>query len=127
MSELQNRASGKVIMVHGPFAYATLIDFKQGVGLLQIYSDWGTYSSFWGAMGNRTLAQFLAAADSQYIETNLAHGLHQMGFKQSAFVRLSKFMAHCWPRILEEIKKDLAAPVVHPPADDGGGDREGRN
>lgn len=114
MSELMTRAQGQVYMVHRdthdcPFAYATLTDFKPGQGLLQIHSDWGTYSAFWGAMGkDRKIKEFILDANESYIENNLAQTARQMGMKQVCFIRLTKLMSQCWPRLRDEFK--LGAP-----------------
>lgn len=111
MSDLPNRCEPKMYLVHGdekgPFAYATLTDFSCGRGLLQIHSDWGTYSYYWGGMGDRNLATFLLDASPSYVEQKLSSNMHQMGMKKESFVRLTKFMAQCWPRLIDEFRKDL--------------------
>lgn len=108
MSEnLANRYKSKMIALHDhPFVYATLTDFQPGKGLLQIHSDWGMYSAFWGSMGKSTLAQFLLSCNSSYIEKNFHYQMNYLGVKKEGFGRLTKFMAHCWPRIKEELLLD---------------------
>jgi hypothetical protein len=111
MSELKRNYETKLYCYHssegGPFVYATLTDFEKGKGLLQIHSDWGTYSYFWGAMGERTIREFLLSASESYIENKLSHQLHMMGFKKESFIRLTKFMATCWPRVREMLSGQL--------------------
>lgn len=110
--ELKPTYPSKTYCVHShPFAYATLTDFSPGKGMLQIHSDWGTYSSFWGAIGNdRKIAQFLLDCDSSYVEKNLAYNITNSGMKKEGHIRLMKFMSHCWPKLIEEFKKDLVVP-----------------
>ena len=106
---LPTRQESKMYLVHDhPFAYATLTDFKPGHGLLQIHSDWGTYSMYWGAIGqDTTIAQFVTKVSESYIETKLQGQMHYMGCKKEAYGKLTKFMAQCWPRLKSEILKDL--------------------
>ena len=98
-------ANAMVYMVHsddnGPFAYATLADFGPGQGLLQIHSDWGTYSYYWGSMGERSLREFLLDTSPSYVEGKLSSNMHSMGMKKQSFIRLARFMSQCWPRLIE--------------------------
>ena len=86
------------------FAYVTTIDFLNGRGLLQIYSDWGTYAAFWGCTGD-SFEKFLLGCHSSYVEQNLSRNLRYMGMKKEAEIKLGKFMSHCWPNIVQQIKK----------------------
>lgn len=99
----------KTYCVHEhPFAYVTLTDFEPGKGLVQIHSDWGTYSCFWGSIGNdRKIAQFILSCNAGYIENNLAHQIAATRLKKDGYGRLTKFMALCWPRICDEILKEM--------------------
>lgn len=108
MSDPKPTYQSKMYCVHEhPFAYATLTDFGPGQGLLQIHSDWGTYSNFWGSMGERTIAEFVVETSPSYLEQKLTYQMNYMGVKKEAFGRLTKFMAQCWPRLKDEILKDL--------------------
>lgn len=92
-----------------PFVYATLIEFKdhegKNAGLLQIHSDWGTYSNYWGALGDQTIEEFLIGCSPAYVENKLTAQMNFMGVKQIAYQRLTKFMAQCWPRVVEMMKE----------------------
>lgn len=88
------------------FAYVTLTDFSPGHGLLQIHSDYGSYSYFWGAMGeNRKIIQFLASCNSSYIHTKLQSCINYQSMKKEAQRRLQEFMINCWPDIHTKIKE----------------------
>lgn len=89
-----------------PYAYVTLTDLGPGKGMIQIQSDWGHYSCFWNAIGDRTIREFLLSCDSGYIETNLKYSMNYLGVKQVAFGRLTKFMAHCWPKIVNALREE---------------------
>lgn len=95
------------LVIENPFAYLTAVNFEPGKGMIQIHSDWGTYSAFWGGMGNKTVEQFILSCDSYYIENNLKYQMGFMGCKKEAYVRLTKFMAHCWPKLTLEISKHM--------------------
>lgn len=108
MKNLPSRLTAKVYLVHDhPFVYATLTDLQPGMGMIQIHSDWGQYTAFWAAMGDRTVAEFVTQASSEYIQGCFRERLNYMGMKAVAKERAVYFMAHCWPRIREEILKDL--------------------
>lgn len=88
-----------------PYVYVTLTDMGPGKGLLQIWSDWGNYGAFWGGMGqDRKLKDFILSCNSNYIENNLRDKMNYLGVKRDAYTRLTKFMAHCWPRVVELLK-----------------------
>lgn len=108
MSDLKITYPTKIYCSHEyPFAYATLTDFGDGKGLLQIYSDWGNYASFWGAIGkDNTIADFLLSCSSDYIENNLSSSIAQSRLKKDGYGRLTKFMAHCWPRLRKLIANE---------------------
>jgi hypothetical protein len=108
----------KMYCVHEhPFAYATLTDFGPGQGLIQIHSDWGTYSNFWSSIGkDRKIAEFVIGLSPSYLETKLTWQMNYMGCKKEAYARLTKFMAQCWPRLKELIEKDVAENIpARPP------------
>lgn len=109
----------KMYCVHDhPFAYATLTDLGPSQGLIQIHSDWGTYSNFWSGMGKETtVAEFVIGLSPGYLETKLTWQMNYMGCKKEAYRRLTKFMAQCWPRLKELIAKDVAENIpARPPA-----------
>lgn len=91
-----------------PFAYVTLTDFGDSKGLIQIHSDWGTWSFFWGAMGG-TIINFIAKCSASYVHTKLQSCPSYQEAKQINKGRLDRFMINCWPDIHEEIKKRSAA------------------
>lgn len=98
----------KTYCVHdNPYVYASCTNFEPGKGMIVIHSDWGTYSSYWGSMGGRTIEEFLLDVSSDYVEKNLMYKMNYMGVKKEAFVRLTKFMAHCWPKLREVIKTEM--------------------
>jgi hypothetical protein len=89
-----------------PFAYVTFTNFDPGQGLMQIHSDWGTYSCFWGAMGkDRTIEQFVADCGADYIHGNLMMCVTYQSMKRDAKSRLDRFMIKCWPAIHEKLKE----------------------
>lgn len=94
-----------------PFAYATLTNFGNGMGLLQIHSDWGAYSAFWPAMGDETLEEFLISADMSYVHGCLRRGLVYQEVKKSGLGRLDRFMIECWPKLIKIIAEESAARV----------------
>lgn len=109
-NKYETRAISRMYLNHEhPFAYATITDFRNGSGLLQIHSDWGTYSNFWNSPGYEKLEEFLISSDAGYIETKLQWQMNFMGVKKEAFGKLTKFMAQCWPKLCDEFKKDLKA------------------
>jgi hypothetical protein len=87
-----------------PFGYVTLTDFGEGMGLLQIHSDYGSYSFYWGAMGKRTILEFLANCSAEYVHTKLQSCVNYQSMKIEAKRRLQKFMINCWPDIHAELK-----------------------
>lgn len=108
MSDSQPTYVSKMYCKHShPYAYATLTDFNKGQGLIQIHSDWGTYSHFWGSMGSDTIAEFLMGVSPSYLEGKLTFNMNQMGVKRASFGRLTKFMAQCWPELRDIIKKEI--------------------
>lgn len=108
MEQFSSHYPSKTFCKHSsPFAYATLTEFERGKGLLQIHSDWGSYSFYWGGMG-QSLPAFLADASPGYIENKLSTTMHSMGFKKEAFAKLTKFMAQCWPDLKELFKEEAA-------------------
>lgn len=109
MSDLKTSYQSKMYCVHEhPFAYATLTDFEPGKGLLQVHSDWGTYSHFWGSIGDGTIEQFVIDLSPAYLEGKLRYQMQYMGCKKEAYQRLTKFMAQCWPRLQKTIERQLA-------------------
>jgi len=107
--ELKSVYESKIYCVHEhPYAYATLTNFGDHKGLLQVYSDWGIYSGFWPSMRTDSLAEFLLEMDAGYLARNLDYKLKYMGMKKSAEALLMKFMVECWPRLRELIKKETA-------------------
>lgn len=73
---------------------------------MQLHTDYGTYSYFWGAMGkDRTIAKFLASCDASYIHNKLQSSLNYQSMKREASRRLDKFMIDCWPAIHEKLKE----------------------
>src|SRR5208282_1718284 len=100
--------SSKLYCAHEhPFAYAALTDLGPGKGLIQIHSDWGTYSNFWSGMGDRKIAEFLVGCSPSYLESKLTFQMNFMGCKKEAFVRLTKFMAQCWPRLKTLLEEEI--------------------
>jgi len=81
-----------------PYAYANVTNFGDGRGLLQIYSDWGTYSFYWGSMGG-TIEAFLSECNDSYVHTKLKSSLNNQGIKKEYQGRLGRFMTDCWPRL----------------------------
>jgi hypothetical protein len=102
----------KLLRFDDPFAYVTLTDFSEGRGLLQIHSDYGSYSYFWGAMGKDTkIAQFIASCDAGYIHTKLQSCVTYQGMRVDSKRKLQEFMINCWPDIharLREVQNDQA-------------------
>ena len=91
-----------------PFAYVTFTDFSDGRGLLQIHSDFGSYSYFWGAIGADTkIKQFVAGCDAGYIHTKLKSCVIYQDTKVSAQRKLDHFMIQCWPAVHEKIKEHV--------------------
>lgn len=90
-----------------PYCVVTLVNVSPGKGFIQVASDWGDYTAYWGAMGSRSVGQFVTQMNSAYIEGSFRERLYYMPPKQSALIRLTKFMAHCWPTVVERIKRDL--------------------
>jgi len=89
-----------------PFFYVTVTDFGKGMGLLQIFSDWGVFGHYWNAMGeNTTIEQFLADSDDSYVKSKLLSWMNYTGVKKEGHEKLTKFMAQCWPRFKEHIRK----------------------
>ena len=84
-----------------PYTIVTLTELIPGKeGMIQIVSDWGHYAAWWGSMG-MPLRDFILQCDSSYIERSLQVKMNYMGVKKEAFGRLTKFMAHCWPKVRE--------------------------
>jgi len=90
-----------------PFAYVTLTDFAENRGLLQLHTDYGSYSYYWGSMGDN-LINFIARCDAGYIHTKLQSCVNYQGMRFDSKRKLQDFMINCWPAIHEEIKKRLA-------------------
>jgi hypothetical protein len=110
MSTPENFQSKTYLYRDHPYFYATLTDLEPGMGLLQIHSDWGTYSYFWPGMGDDTLAEFLASTEPSYVETKLSSMLGFMGMRKEAYSRLTKFMAQCWPRLMDTLRAERRSP-----------------
>lgn len=90
-----------------PFAYATCTNFGDGMGLLQIHSDWGAFSAFWPAMGEgETVEKFVAESEMSYIRGCLIRGLNFQYFKRGAEEQLNRFMIECWPRLARLVEKE---------------------
>lgn len=97
----------KMYCVHEhPFAYVTLTDFGEGKGLLQIHSDWGSWSNYWGAMG-KPLREFLVGASDGYVHNKMTGCLYSNHVKKEAFGRLDKFFIQSWPKVLTLLKQDV--------------------
>lgn len=90
-----------------PFAYINLTDFGDGRGLLQIHSDYGSYSYYWGAMGEGySLGKFLAQTDPGYVHTKLQSCMTYQGMKKDQRIWLHKFMIQCWPAVHDQLRKE---------------------
>lgn len=107
MSEIKKYYEAKVYCKHShPFAYMTLTDFGYGKGLLQIHSDWGTYSYYWGSMGCN-IKDFLLETSPSYIHQKLQSCLIYQDTKKDSQRKLDRFMIHCWPELIEILKESV--------------------
>ncbi len=117
MSKYISEYATTLLRFDDPFAYVTLTDFGENKGLLQIHSDWGTYSYYWGSMGGDIIS-FLADTSASYVHTKLQSTINYMSMKVEARGRLDRFMIQCWPDIHVEIKRRAAE---RKPADESEG------
>ncbi len=108
MSKYIQEYATTLLRFDDPFAYVTLTDFGEGRGLLQLHTDFGSYSYYWGAMGSRSLVEFIAGTNAGYIHTKLQSCVNYQGMRVDAKRRLQEFMIRCWPDIHEELKKRVA-------------------
>jgi hypothetical protein len=106
MSKYIQDYATELLRFDDPFAYLTFTDFSEGRGLMQIHSDWGSYSYYWGAMGT-DIKSFVAGCDAGYIHTKLKSCVNYQDMKKDAHRKLDSFMIQCWPAIHEEIKKRI--------------------
>ena len=104
MSKYIDTYKTELLRFDDPFAYLTFTDFGEGRGLMQIHSDWGAYSYYWGSMGS-DIKTFVAGRDAGYIYTKLKSSLNYQDMKVAAHHRLHHFMIECWPAIHEKIKE----------------------
>ncbi len=72
---------------------------------MQIHSDWGAYSHYWGSMGDGGLVKFLADTSMAYVHGKLRSSANMMGMKKEYHVRMDRFMITSWPAIHEELKR----------------------
>lgn len=90
-----------------PFSYASITNFGDGMGLLQIHSDWGPYTAFWAAIGkDATLEEFLLECDPSYLRKNLLTWLNFMGLKKEGERNLDRFLIECWPKLRQVIEEE---------------------
>lgn len=107
MSKYIESYSTELMRFDEPFAYIAFTDFSAGRGLMQIHSDWGSYSYYWGAMGEDTpIKKFVASCDAGYIHTKLKSCVNYQDMKKDAQRKLDHFMIQCWPAIHEKLKQD---------------------
>lgn len=90
-----------------PFAYATFTNFSKGKGLVTFYTDYGVFSSFWGAMGENTIEEFILSCDDYYLRNNLVHRLRYMGIKKANIDLVDCFLQECWPELKQIIEKEI--------------------
>lgn len=112
MSTYHSTYKSILLRFDDPFAYITLTDFEKGRGLLQIHSDWGTYSYYWGSMGEDDILNFLARTSPSYVHEKLQSCLNYMDMKKDARVRLDRFMIKSWPAIHECLKLESSAMTI---------------
>lgn len=68
----------------------TLDDIAPGKGRICIECYGKAWASYWGAMGNRTIAQFFIDCDNGYLIGNLATSLYSTRYSSDALVALGK-------------------------------------
>lgn len=68
----------------------TLDDIEPGKGRINIECYGKAWASYWGAMGEQTIAQFFASCDNDYLIRNLAPGMHSTRYSADALVALCK-------------------------------------
>lgn len=103
MSKYIETYSSTLIRFDEPFAYINLTNFGEGRGLMQIHSDWGSYSYYWGSMGD-SIEKFLAKTDASYIHSKLQSCVNYQEMKKDAKAKLARFMIQSWPAVLEHLK-----------------------
>ena len=94
-----------------PYAYATFTDFERGKGLVQFHSDWGIFHSYWDAIGDRTIEEFVLSCNNQYLHTNLKYWVNFMMAKKGADILIDKFLLFCWPDLKEIIKEESKVKI----------------
>lgn len=68
----------------------TLDDIGPGQGRINIECYGKAWASYWGGMGRRTLAQFVAGCDNSYLISNLAPNLYEKRFSGDALRALCR-------------------------------------
>lgn len=100
--------ASKMYCHHGePFAYATCTNFGSKRGLIQIQSDWGVYSAYFGSMGSETIEEFVLNSSQSYLTDKLESQMRYMGMKKESFTKLHKFMIECWPQLRGVIQEEF--------------------
>lgn len=93
------------VLEEHPFAYITLVDLEKGKGIMQIYSDWGSYNYYWGSMGSE-IQCFLLSADNHYVYQKLKNAMSVDQRLKASYGRLDRFMEHCWPRFKTALREE---------------------
>ena len=107
MKELKPSYKQTLYCIHSPFfAYAACTTFGNGCGLIQIHSDYGTYSNMWNAIGEGSLEEFVLGIDQGYFRTKLRTQLNYMGMKKENEKKLDSFIINCWPKLKEVIRAE---------------------
>jgi hypothetical protein len=68
----------------------TLDDIEPGCGRITVECYGRAWASYWGAMGERGIAQFFASCDNHYLISNLAPDLHASRYSADALVTLAR-------------------------------------
>jgi hypothetical protein len=68
----------------------TIDDIEPGKGRITIECYGKAWASYWGAMGDKTIAQFVASCDNQYLIQNLTENLRGTRFSGEALARFAR-------------------------------------
>lgn len=68
----------------------TLDDIEPGKGRINIECYGKAWASYWGAIGDQTIAEFVVSCDNCYLISNLSPGLYKSHFTNEALIALCK-------------------------------------
>lgn len=102
MSKYVEQYPSVLLRFEDPFAYISLTDFGNGIGLIQIYSECGSYTYKFNGMDSG-IVKFLSGCTASYIHSKLKECITYKDKKVINKHKLDLFIIRSWPSIREKL------------------------